>query len=109
MQTIVNLVSAGMGLAWVPDSVTRLQRPGVVYRAVADAGLRCETSLVWRADAPPVVARFVAHVLAQIAAHSAAPGGPNAPLAASSAGSPAQQRQSCAGGSRRPDDDSECC
>ena len=90
MQTIVNLVSAGMGLAWVPESVTRLQRPGVAYRAVADAGLRCETSLVWRADAPPVVSRFVAHVSAQIAGA-------------------AQQRQSAAGETRRRDDDSECC
>lgn len=62
MQTIVNLVSAGMGLAWVPEAVTRLQRPGVVYRAVADAPLRCQTSLVWRDHAPPVVQRFVAHV-----------------------------------------------
>ncbi|GCL63287.1 LysR family transcriptional regulator [Pseudaquabacterium pictum] len=62
MQTIVNLVSAGMGLAWVPEAVTRLQRPGVVYRAVADAPLRCQTSLVWREQGPPVVQRFVAHV-----------------------------------------------
>ena len=65
MQTIVNLVSAGMGVAWVPESVTRLQRPGVVYRAVADAGLRCETRLVWREPAAPVVQRFVDHVTAQ--------------------------------------------
>lgn len=65
MQTIVNLVSAGMGVAWVPESVTRLQRPGVVYRAVADAGLRCETRLVWREPATPVVQRFVDHVTAQ--------------------------------------------
>ena len=64
MQTIVNLVSAGMGVAWVPESVTRLQRPGVVYRAVPDAGLRCETSLVWREPASPVVQRFVAQVQA---------------------------------------------
>ena len=64
MQTIVNLVSAGMGVAWVPESVTRLQRPGVVYRAVADADLRCETSLVWREPASPVVQRFVAQVQA---------------------------------------------
>jgi len=69
MQTIVNLVSAGMGVAWVPESVTRLQRPGVVYRPVADAGLRCETSLVWRNGAAPVVARFVAHVQAHGQAH----------------------------------------
>src|SRR5580765_1848361 len=30
MQTIVNLVSAGIGIAWVPRSVMQLQRPGVV-------------------------------------------------------------------------------
>jgi DNA-binding transcriptional LysR family regulator len=65
MQTIVNLVSAGMGVAWVPESVTRLQRPGVVYRAVAGVALNCETSLVWREPALPVVQRFVAHVAAQ--------------------------------------------
>jgi len=28
MQTIATLVSAGMGVAWVPESVTRLQAPG---------------------------------------------------------------------------------
>ncbi len=53
MQTIVNLVSAGLGLAWVPASVQQFQREGVVYRAVSDlAGAelpRSETSLVWRA------------------------------------------------------------
>lgn len=64
MQTIVNLVSAGMGLAWVPASVTQLQRPGVVYRPVVDAALQCQTSLVWRLPPPPVVQRFVAHVQA---------------------------------------------
>jgi DNA-binding transcriptional LysR family regulator len=64
MQTIVNLVSAGMGVAWVPESVTRLQRPGVVYRAVTGLDLRCETSLAWREPATPVVARFVEQVTA---------------------------------------------
>lgn len=63
MQTIVNLVSAGLGLAWVPETVTQLQRPGVVYRALppalaADAP-ECETSLLWREQAPACVARFV--------------------------------------------------
>jgi DNA-binding transcriptional LysR family regulator len=72
MQTIVNLVSAGIGLAWVPEAVTRLQRPGVVYRAVADAPLRCQTSLVGRDRGPPVVQRFVAHVVAQGGAAGAA-------------------------------------
>jgi DNA-binding transcriptional LysR family regulator len=35
MQTIVNLVSAGLGVAWVPESVRQFQRPGVVYRSVS--------------------------------------------------------------------------
>lgn len=62
MQTIVNLVSAGIGVAWVPASVSGLQRPGVVYREVAALLPMCETSLVWQAGAGPTVARFVAHV-----------------------------------------------
>ncbi|MEO7852931.1 MAG: LysR family transcriptional regulator [Rubrivivax sp.] len=65
MQTLVNLVSSGMGLAWVPASVMQLQRPGVVYRPLAGASLQCETSLVWRDPAAPVVRRFVDHVQAQ--------------------------------------------
>ena len=65
MQTIVNLVSAGLGVAWVPHSVTQFQRSGVVYRPVparAGAGARlCETSLVWDAShVNPVLHRFVA-------------------------------------------------
>ena len=59
MQTIVNLVSAGLGLAWVPASVQQFQRPGVVYRSVQGPVPQCETSLVW-ARASPVVDRFLA-------------------------------------------------
>lgn len=51
MQTIVNLVSAGLGVAWVPESVRQFQRPGVVYRSIQGQGSRtvpvCETTLVW--------------------------------------------------------------
>lgn len=69
MQTIVNLVSAGLGLALVPQSVTQLQRPGVVYRplpaALADAAPHCETSLAWPQDAAPAVHRFVDFVRAR--------------------------------------------
>jgi DNA-binding transcriptional LysR family regulator len=72
MQTIVNLVSAGLGLALVPKSVTQLQRPGVVYqslpRSAAFAALRCETSLLWPREAAPAVLRFVACVSALAAA-----------------------------------------
>ncbi|KQP18324.1 LysR family transcriptional regulator [Pseudorhodoferax sp. Leaf267] len=79
MQTIVNLVSAGIGVAWVPESVMQFRRQGVVYR-VPDARKRkgqpgatpvCETSLVWRgevdgAGVAPALARFVAFVRAQV-------------------------------------------
>jgi DNA-binding transcriptional LysR family regulator len=62
MQTIVNLVSAGLGLAWVPASVREFQRSGVVYRQLAgkQAALvpECETTLVWSASSP-VLDRFV--------------------------------------------------
>ena len=76
MQTIVNLVSAGLGIAWVPHSVTQFQRPGVVYHSVAVPGqrgaLHCETSLVWDAARHnPAVARFVAFAQQQ----STAPAG----------------------------------
>jgi DNA-binding transcriptional LysR family regulator len=70
MQTIVNLVSAGMGIAWVPASLTQLQRPGVVYRTPAGEALHCETSLVWREPAPPAVQRFVEHVAAALRARA---------------------------------------
>ena len=68
MQTIVNLVSAGLGIALVPAAVTQLQRPGVIYRPLP-AGLsalapRCETSLMWPRDAAPAVTRFVEFVRA---------------------------------------------
>jgi DNA-binding transcriptional LysR family regulator len=50
MQTIVSLVSAGMGLALVPQSVSNLMRPGVEYRALADPTPLVETGLSWRRD-----------------------------------------------------------
>ncbi len=72
MQTIVNLVSAGLGIAWVPKSMTHLQRPGVVYRPWPASILKevphGETSLVWPADAGPVVMRFVDFIRASLKA-----------------------------------------
>lgn len=67
MQTLVNLVSAGLGLAWVPQSVTLLQRPGVVYRRVLGEPVRCETSLVWPSEPSATARRFVELVQRQSA------------------------------------------
>jgi len=74
MQTIVNLVWGGLGVAWVPESVRQFRREGVVYRAAGEfaAGGRgrvrvalpaCETSLVWKSEVDnPALARFVQFV-----------------------------------------------
>lgn len=89
MQTIVNLVWGGLGVAWVPESVTQFRRDGVVYRAAdafgpATAGRArakappattepllpvCETSLVWPAALNnPALARFIDFVRERSAA-----------------------------------------
>jgi len=66
MQTIVNLVSAGMGAAWVPEAVMGLQRPGVSYKRLRGDVPLCETSLLWARNAAPTVQHFAAHVRAQL-------------------------------------------
>jgi DNA-binding transcriptional LysR family regulator len=57
MQTIVGLVSSGMGLALVPQSVSNLMRPGVEYRAIASPTPLVETGIAWRRDNPSPVLR----------------------------------------------------
>lgn len=60
MQTIVGLVSAGMGIALVPQSVSNLKRSGVEYRPLIDKTLSVETGLAWRRDNPsPVLRTFL--------------------------------------------------
>jgi DNA-binding transcriptional LysR family regulator len=78
MQTIVNLVAGGIGLAWVPASVRQFRRAGVVYREASEFALvgrrapelpGCETSLVWpevpAVPMAPALARFIAFVRAR--------------------------------------------
>lgn len=60
MQTIVGLVSAGMGLALVPQSVSNLKRPGVRYKLLHGKTPMVETGLAWRRDnISPVLHRFL--------------------------------------------------
>ncbi len=60
MQTIVGLVSAGMGIALVPQSVSNLKRPGVEYKMLTDKTLSVETGLAWRRDnLSPVLRSFL--------------------------------------------------
>src|SRR4029078_5151514 len=48
MQTVVSLVSSGLGAAIVPASVANLGRRGVAYREIADAHPRLDVWLAWR-------------------------------------------------------------
>lgn len=60
MQTIVGLVSAGMGIALVPQSVSNLKRPGVEYKSLAGKTPMVETGLAWRRDnTSPVLRAFL--------------------------------------------------
>ncbi|MFJ4289148.1 LysR family transcriptional regulator [Cupriavidus sp. NPDC089707] len=63
MQTIVSLVSAGMGVALVPASLCNLRRTGVSYLALRESGPQIETGLVWRdggsAGVAPVLRSFI--------------------------------------------------
>jgi len=50
MQTVVSLVSSGLGAAIVPASVANLGRRGVVYRELADRHPRLDVWLAWRKE-----------------------------------------------------------
>jgi DNA-binding transcriptional LysR family regulator len=47
MQTVVSLVSSGLGAAIVPGSIANLGRRGVVYRDIADRHPRLDLWLAW--------------------------------------------------------------
>jgi DNA-binding transcriptional LysR family regulator len=62
MQTVVSLVSSGLGVAIVPASIANLGRRGVVYREIADPHPRLDLWLAWRRGPLGVNARdFLAH------------------------------------------------
>lgn len=70
VRTIVELVSAGLGVSLAPQSLARLRLPGVVYRPVADQhDIMLETGLAWRSDdTSPTVEAFVRTALDTVGA-----------------------------------------
>ena len=60
MQTVVSLVSSGLGVAVVPESVANLGRRGVVYRKLTDRHPMLELWLAWRGGAAGAAAEFLA-------------------------------------------------
>jgi DNA-binding transcriptional LysR family regulator len=62
MQTVVSLVSSGLGVAIVPASLANLGRRGVIYREIADPHPRLDLWLAWRRGALSAAGReFVVH------------------------------------------------
>jgi DNA-binding transcriptional LysR family regulator len=59
-QTIISLVSAGLGIAIVPSSMQHLRRKGVIYRSFRERSHRMHTFAVWSPDQrSPVLERFL--------------------------------------------------
>jgi DNA-binding transcriptional LysR family regulator len=69
MATLIHLVSADFGLAWVPTSLQAIQRAQVEYRAAPAGAPRCRTWLLTADPAAPVMQAFLRHL----------PGGVNVP------------------------------
>ena len=68
MQTIISLVSAGMGVALVPESLMSLKRPGVVYRKLrGKRTIALELGLAWRRDNPSAALKHFTALAAQSA------------------------------------------
>jgi DNA-binding transcriptional LysR family regulator len=60
MQTIISLVSAGMGIALVPESMRHLARSGVVYLALEGKAPQLKSGIIWRdRDSTSTLANFV--------------------------------------------------
>ncbi len=60
MQTIISLVSGGLGIALVPASLRNLARAGVRYVPLAGVAPQLETGLAWRrGDASPTLLNFL--------------------------------------------------
>ncbi|WP_423820623.1 LysR family transcriptional regulator [Salinisphaera sp. SPP-AMP-43] len=61
MQTIISLVSAGMGIALVPESLHHLARTGIRYVPLQSYPPYLETGIVWRReDTTPMLANLLA-------------------------------------------------
>ncbi|HEX4522528.1 MAG TPA: LysR family transcriptional regulator [Casimicrobiaceae bacterium] len=72
MQTIVSLVSAGLGVALVPASLRHMRRRGVVYRQLREESPRLTVLLAWRAgNRSACLSRFVATARASVRATAA--------------------------------------
>jgi DNA-binding transcriptional LysR family regulator len=60
MQTIVGLVAAGLGIAFVPSALQNFPRSGVIYRPLQEQTPKTGLYLSWRQhDSSPVISAFL--------------------------------------------------
>ena len=62
MQSIVSMVAAGIGVALVTlnPSESSAQRPGLVYKEIAQRDIRVQAGMAWRSeDETPVIKGFL--------------------------------------------------
>ena len=66
MQTILGLVAAGLGVALVPQCMSKLQRPDVRYLALDARGFDVETVALWHSEnRAPALAALIAELPAK--------------------------------------------
>lgn len=59
-QTIIGLVSVGLGVSLLPACLENLRRAGVVYRPIRGRNLSIDTSIIYRCEQPsPVLSAFL--------------------------------------------------
>ncbi|AWN17204.1 LysR family transcriptional regulator [Salinisphaera sp. LB1] len=63
MQTIISLVSAGLGIALVPESLRHLARTGIRYVPLACHPPQLDTGVAWRRDDPSATLANLLQVL----------------------------------------------
>jgi len=66
LDTLIALVSAGLGVTLVPASAARFPRPGVVFRPIAGDALRFRLVVLRRRGLPPPAARAFLEVLREV-------------------------------------------
>jgi DNA-binding transcriptional LysR family regulator len=72
-QTIIALVSVGLGVSLLPACMEKLKRGGVAYRPIRGANLAIDTSVIYRrSDASPVLKAFL-EVVREAAVELASP------------------------------------
>ncbi|MDJ1463198.1 LysR family transcriptional regulator [Nitratireductor sp. GZWM139] len=66
MQTIINLVSGGLGVAFVPSTMRRMVRPGVAYFRLAGVQPEIEIGFAWREAGAGAALQHLAEIVAEM-------------------------------------------